>query len=127
MKKKQATEVSDIGQRIIVMSTWQSSSILKEWLLDFFGDGYIDGNLSLAHPLQRQRDVDGPGGSGVPGPTRHVGALVFEGRDPERGRSVKKRNFGSDALQKTKMAIKHHHFCYIGRFRYIFLMILFPL
>ena len=46
------------------MSTWPCSSIFKEWLLDFFGDGYIDGNLSLAHPLQRPRDVDGPG---VPG------------------------------------------------------------
>ena len=44
------------------MSTWPFSSIFKEWLLDFFWDGYIDGNLSLAHPLQRPRDVDGPGG-----------------------------------------------------------------
>ena len=76
VKKKQVTEVSDIyiyiGQRIIVMSTWPSSSIFKEWLLDFFFDGYIDGNPSLAHPLQRQRDVDGPGfrASGTDPPCR---------------------------------------------------------
>lgn len=109
------------------MSTWPFSSIFKEWLLDFFFNGYIDGNPSLAHPLQRPRDVDGPG---VPG-FRDRPAMSepsFSKVWTRAWEKCQKAEFWKRCPPENyKMAIKHHHFCYIGRLRYIVLMILFPL
>lgn len=139
VKKKQVTEVSDIycqKYQIYIYIYWSQDHCHEHMAMFINFQGVVVGFffgmaiLMSTRPYLIRCSGNGTStargfrGSGTDPPCR---SPRFRKSGPERGRIVEKRNFGRDALQKTKMTIKHHHFCFIGRLRYIFLMILFPL